>query len=302
MKSILLCLLTCAFVYVRVSAQEMYPDKAGKHLYYGVSGGYGFPGLGQGTFYWTDRITQSNGTMITTKQFSLGKGPTASLYGGIMFSRHLGAEIGLNCVIKATMSAKMDDGTSGSINQQTWGAQSTMLRIIPAIRLLLGEKRIHLYTRSGLIMGIALHCEFDYVQMLAADKTESSWLYSGRPSWGFMQSVGALYNLTKNISVYAELTGIIETWAPAHSKATKDIMNGVDQLPAMNTSQKEAVYSSNIITYSYDANGNRILDPNRPTPYAKVYYNYNSIGFNIGMHVKFGKRFFKDKARYDLGN
>jgi hypothetical protein len=79
-------------------------------------------------------------------------------------------------------------------------------------------------------------------------------------------------------------------------------MNGVDQLPAMNTSQKEAVYSSNIITYSYDANGNRILDPNRPTPYAKVYYNYNSIGFNIGMHVKFGKRFFKDKARYDLGN
>jgi hypothetical protein len=106
-----------------------------------------------------------------------------------------------------------------------------------------------------------------------------------------MGAAGVLYELTNRFSIIAECTAIVQRWAPAHAETISFISNGVDQAQTMTPSQKQTDYVSHPTSS---------IDQNRPGQASKFFLPFDSFGFSIGIHMKFGKNFKNDKAHYNL--
>jgi hypothetical protein len=284
------------------AAQEMHPKSTGRHLYYGLSGGYGFASVGADP----EPVIQVTGSpaawTMNNKAMSYGMGWNAGAYIGCMFLRNFGAELEVNDQVRSVSKDTYFYYPSVGGGTYTHTLSSSMVRLIPGLRIQLGESRLHPYTRTSLIIGIPVNC---YVEDEANNPPGvEAWhevsQYSGRLAWGFRQSVGISCMVYKNISVFAEVTGILMSWSPYRLTATRFETNGVDQLNTLSTSQKETVYPSNAITYTFNPDGTIHQDPNSPKMLPKSAMTFSSLGLNIGVHVRFGKRFFKESARYDL--
>jgi hypothetical protein len=280
----------------------MHPNRTGRHLYYGPSGGYGFAWIGQDP----QPVVQETGTsaagIVNSKGMSYGMGWNAGVYAGCMFLRNLGAELEVNDQIgTVSTDTYLYDAAAGG-GTYSHSRSTSMVRFIPGLRIQFGESKLHPYSRSGLIIGIPVNCDVEDKDVRSSGLVEWQQIarYSGRLAWGFRQSVGMSCTVYKNISVFAEVTGMLLSWSPYRSRITRFDLQGVDKLNTLSTSQKETVYPSNSISYTFNPDGSIHQDPNSPTVQLKSAMSFNSLGLNIGVNIRFGKRFFHESARYDL--
>jgi opacity protein-like surface antigen len=298
-KIIVVGVITSSFGSHQAFAQANHPGNAVEKLYVFGGGGYGFSAAGESS-PWPGDVTyttynttpQTQSSTGTSKTLNLGRGFNIGIGGGMFLNKNIGVELGLGYLFGSTYSVSSTQIEPGRTITSKITMQGRMMRIVPAIRFQFGEKKLHPYMRAGLIVGVAGHIQQDF----SFDGIEQTKIFTGRLSWGFLCGVGARYAISNRLDVFAELTEILQTWAPAKSVLTKATLNGADDLSWRNTSQKEISYTSN-----YSVNYvNGTSPPDSPASSLKVYWPFSSIGLTVGLHIKFFKNFITDTSKYNL--
>ncbi|HEV7231472.1 MAG TPA: hypothetical protein VGO45_09100 [Bacteroidia bacterium] len=212
----------------------------------------------------------------------LGKGPGLSVYAGFMKNKTTGFELIINSLLRSSQENAFLPGLTSVGTSSVRGVyRASMLRIIPTVRLGFGEKKIHPYSRTGLIIGLPIDVNLEYKN--AADTSDQVVSLNGRISWGFLQTIGVRYELNERLSVSAEIWGILQSWAPHKATLITYTRNGNDRLSSLSTSEKEAVYSS---SYSEPLDSNGYPPAGQPAQNPKVYIPFSSMGFNLGLHYR----------------
>jgi hypothetical protein len=286
-------------------AQANHPGNAVEKLYVIAGGGFGFGAAGasaQAGDYTTAYSNSGSNAIVTnvvrSKLFNFGKGLNFDIGGGVFVSKNISAELNLAYLSgAANASTYVNSYSNGTSENGKSSLKASMVRIVPGLRLQFGEKKLHPYMRAGLIIGVAGKIEEDMIANLPSLTYTSTKIYSKGISWGFLCGVGARYSINKRLDVFGELTQILQTWAPSRSDITKETQNGKNTQGNLTTSQKETLYSSNYSTTAV----NHQLPPDKPITAMSVYFPLSSIGFTLGIHLKFYKIFVSDKSKYNLG-
>ena len=257
-------------------------------LYLGLGVGYGFPAGKQADVEQTSTTSGSVTTNeYTTKNLSLGKGINAGLYVGYMFNKNLGAELGISYLIggKTTINDKSTGNNSSSTDEYIY--KGNMIRFTPALKMIIGENKLRPYMRIGMIVGIAgkLTDEYNYTNTTPGSTSSGQVIteYTGGISLGFHGGLGINYALSDKLSLFGELAGNYQNWAPKKSEITTYTQDGADQLPSMTTYQKETEFLDSFTTTSNSPSNNGV-----PDQQTKFYLPFSSFGINIGIVLNFG--------------
>ncbi len=265
----------------------------GQGVYIGIGGGYGFPAAKQSIFVDYKTTTGSSGTVYeeTAHPLSLGKGVNAGLYAGYMFNKNVGAEIGFAYLVggKNTFTDEQTNAPASTSYKRETTWKGRMIRIVPTIRMTAGEKKIMPYMKAGLIIGVDAkmfeETHMENTSLTSTTISDENWKYSGGVSWGFHGGIGLNYKASDKIGIFAEIAANYQNWAMKKGTMTKNTVDGVDQLPMLDTYDKEIEF---VDSYSYDTSA--APNTNQPDKSTKFLLPFSSIGLNIGINISFGDK------------
>jgi hypothetical protein len=267
-------------------AQNQKADK--KPFYFVFNVAYGLTGFGFENFavsnLTTDNAAHSsfNGHTSGTK-FSPGLDLNAQM--GYRLNKNIGLELGFGALTRTRCGNKivaLDTGKFWASYQEEIAV--SIFRIIPAFRFELTKGRLHPYTRTGLIIGIPFLVNDKFTDILKDTVTIRTNSLSGRVSWGFLGAIGCRYEITNKVSVLAELSGILESWAPRRARTKSYFVNAQDELFSLNASQKEIDYNRNY-TVNYTSAGGVSQSPDAPTLAPKRYLSFSTIELTVGLFI-----------------
>jgi len=280
-------------------------------IYFGLGGGYGFAAGKQDMISGPDvsSTTNYNNTAFpntftktetfTARSYSIGKGGNIGLYGGYMFNKYLGAELGISYLIGAssigttdyaTTTLNFGGGSSSTDNKTTTTVKGSMVRLVPGLRVQIGEKKIKTYATAGIIIGVAGKATMETNNVnsqtgMATTTTDQINTLSGGMSWGLHSSIGVCYAVSGMIGIFGEISANLQNAHPSKNLETTYTVNGADKLSTLTTSQKETDYSS---PYTVTTTQASVADPGAPQQAASINAPFSSIGFNIGVHITLG--------------
>jgi len=162
-------------------------------------------------------------------------------------------------------------------------------RLVPAIKIITGQKNIHPYLLAGAIIGFG--------GKLTDHMTVETWgtgsnnfdidvkvEYTQGMSYGLHGSLGVDMMIDDKIGLFCELSYNYLNWSPDHGKVVTYLENGVDVTRQVPNNYKE-------INYKTDYTYNTAISP----PYVglrqgpKFYLPFSSIGAMIGIHIYIDK-------------
>jgi opacity protein-like surface antigen len=223
--------------------------------------------------------TSSSGTSTSEQvNVSLGKGFNVGGTFGNMFNKNVGAELGINYLLGGKTEAKdtYSDGTSTST------ISAKMLRFMPSLVIASGLEKVNPYARFGLVIGTgSIKNEVDGNNE-DGDVYMHEWKYSGGVAFGLNAGVGAIFNLSDNMGLFAELNMINLSYAPTKGELKEATYNGIDRLPDLTTSVKEIEF---VDSYTYSSS-NPPSD-SQPDQELKVKAPFGSFGINFGLRIGF---------------
>jgi hypothetical protein len=279
------CLLFAAIITIIFAAQLR-----SQGLYFGIGGGYGFA-AGKQTMN-ADQKTEftANKTTYeyTSRPISFGKGICAGIYGGYMFTENLGAELGLAYLIggKNVYTYEVNNTPGNFKAKEVATYRSQMIRIVPALRMTVGDDALKPYMKCGMIIGVGgkVTEETIYEASGASNaRSERLWEYSGGLSLGFHGALGVTYMISDKMGIFAETAANLQSWAMKKGQMTKYDLDGKDQLPQIDGSEKEIEFVD-----SYTIDSSALPDVNSPSKELRQYLPFSSIGINIGIHFTLG--------------
>ncbi|MCA6362968.1 MAG: hypothetical protein IM638_08010 [Bacteroidetes bacterium] len=102
---------------------------------------------------------------------------------------------------------------------------------------------------------------------------------TGNLSAGFYTSLQCNYRLSENWVVQGELLATGQAWSPEKKTITAYTLDGTDQLPLLNTWQKETLYTNDVPAAQSNTN----------VPYqaAAISYQLNTLGFQLSIFRQF---------------
>ena len=228
--------------------------------YAGVGGGYGFPVAGVAI---SNETGTSYGYSFTSKTLSYGKGFNFGGYGGYMFNKNIGAEIGLSYLYGAQTSTGAENYDIGSFAgppfNETETFSATMLRIIPAVRFQVGEGCIRPYSVLGVCIGVATSANATLY-----NPSPDEAIYSGGYSFGLHAALGARIMFSQKIALYAEVNMNYQNYSPAK------VTDGA-------------------ITINYASSGSYYEASPYNTSQPQAYLPFSSLGINVGVQISIGK-------------
>jgi hypothetical protein len=245
-------------------------------MYGNLNIGYGF---GKSTMNIEDFTNYTEGSNSDTEEqifLSLGKGLNFGGTIGNMFNEHVGAELGINYLLGGKAKAK-DEYLGGTTEYEFY---ARMLRFIPAIVIAAGGEKINPYAKFGVVVSTG-SVKYDYEDKDGGDLTIRKVKYSGGIALGFMGAVGAKFKLSDNMSLFAELNTINQSYAPKKGELTEYSFNGTDRLPNLNTYQKEVEFVDKI---TYDGSYPPTSEPRKEL---KQKLPLGSVGINFGLEIRF---------------
>lgn len=258
--------------------------------YVNVHLGYGF-GLGSVNFdgFVNETATSNSGSFSSTTEqinVSFGKGLNFGAAFGYMFNKNVGADLGLSYLIGGKTTAKQTyQGSSYSETRETT-ISAKMLRINPSLVVAAGSEKINPYAKLGVVIGlgsILSENEWEEIDM-GGDVSNSTMKVknNGGLGIGLSSGIGILFNLNEKISLFGECSMINMSYSPKKGEITEYTEDGVDQLPAMTTDEKEWEFVDSL---SESSNSNP--STSSPTKILKYHYPFGSVGVNLGMRFSF---------------
>lgn len=265
-------------------------------FYIGLGGGYGFPAAKQSLM--NDEKSSYNNTSggsgeVTARPISMGSGINSGLFFGYMLNPNVGFELGVSYLLgnKNKFVTEYSETYNTFYENETYNhqLQGNMIRLVPTMRFVMGDKKIRPYMKAGMLIGLganfSMEMTYNYTSTYGNTTDEMITEYSGGLSFGFHGGLGVNYLLNDKFKLFAECAANYQNWAPLKSELTKYTEDGVDQLPFMDKNDKEVEYVN-----SYTYNSSTSPDPNVPDKELKFYMPFSSIGLNIGVVISFGKK------------
>jgi hypothetical protein len=255
--------------------------------YVQVNTGLAFPSGAQNLDYFDFSNFESNSSglnYISTREqvpVSLGKGLNIGGAFGYMFNEHFGAELGLSYLIGGKSVAISSDTDPFGNYTDEYTFSSKMLRIIPSLVIAAGGEKINPYAKFGMVIGsgtVLLENNYKSDGDVYIAKLE----LSGGMAMGLSSSIGALYNLSDNMSLFGELNMINMSYAPTKGELIEVTDNGIDELPYMTTNEKEIEFVD-----SYTYNSANPTSDSQPDKELKQYLPFGSFGINVGLKISF---------------
>jgi opacity protein-like surface antigen len=257
-------------------------------LYLGIGGGYGFPAAKEANY---DRKVSlgstSNTTDYTKVNLSLGKGVNAGFFVGYMFNKNLGAELGVSYLF-GTKTTVLDEASGNNVSQKNENInKGSMLRLTPTLKMMVGEGKLQPYMKIGMIVGVASKYTAEYIGTITnpggSSSSQEIYEYTGGVSLGFHGGLGINYALSEKLSLFGEIAGNYQNWAPTKGELVTFTNDGVDELPLLTTYEKEVEFSNELTI-----NSNTPANPGSPDQGLKFYLPFSSIGINIGLVFTLG--------------
>lgn len=261
-----------------VNAQETYLN---------VGLGYGMNAASQ-TMPYSASLSSDTIASIKGVHGSLGKGLNFGVSFGYMFNKNVGAELGVNYLKGSPIKSKFTDYTYIYTNLQTLTTNANMLRIIPTIVITTSDGTLRPYAKVGLVMGVMGKATTIYTDDIGSYAYEETREASGGIAIGFASNLGLKIEAA-NMSLFAELAMINQSWAPTKNIMTESKFKGVDQLGSMTTYQKETNY---VDSYTETTTP----DQNSPRQNTKQYLPMSSFGINIGIRIPLEKYLNRKKV------
>ena len=240
-----------------------------------VNAQYGFRTKNSYNDYnYTETSTKTTAENINS---SLGNGLNAGGALGYMFTKNIGAEVGISY-----FSGDKNKKTVIFTNYKSSVTHSSnMLQINPSLIISAGLKKINPYAKFGYMIGSGSILR-EYNENKNGDITLMKFKYTDGLALGLNASVGVLYSLNDNISLFGQVNMTDMTYAPTKGERTEWTVNGVDQLPNATVNQKQIEYVD-----SYTEDSNNPQPDSQPYKDLKRYYPFNSFGFSLGLKYGF---------------
>lgn len=240
-------------------------------------GAYVALNLGYGLGASSQNIGTYNSTSTNKEQVNVSFGQGLNIGGtfGYMFNKNVGAELGISYLIGG--SSTMQHSYTSSTTDYTFSA--SMLRFNPSVVLVTGLEGINPYAKFGFLIGtgsITEEVNNTSSGMIAFTKTK----LNGGMALGFTASIGAMYNLSDNMSLFGELTMINMSYAPTKGEITEATLNGTDQLPNMTNNDK-------LTDYVDSYNPSISIPSSQPDQQLKQKSPFSSFGINVGVRIGF---------------
>jgi hypothetical protein len=279
MKKLMILALAAILVTGVANAQGFY-------LRLGVGAGYGLAYYDGYTGTYTSTLSSYS---IEVKSINLGTGGNINFGAGYMFSKYVGAEFGINEFLGFAKTYKSDMTQTYYSRHSEYKTGAKSLQIVPALVVTPGLEKVNPYGRFGIIIGVMNtitetgdETETTNPVTTKATSTESykNKLYGG-VAIGVAAAVGAEFNLSNSIALYAEIDYNGLNYSPKKGKKTEWTIDGVDQLPNAKTIDKEWVYVK-----KYDSSEN--IPDTDPDKVTKSSVPLSNVGINFGVKFRLG--------------
>lgn len=251
----------------------------------GFSGGYGIAISRSILGYNSDDNDVSNTFYVENVRGSYGKGAILNLYGGFMVTDVIGLELAANYLIGSPYTFTTLNTNNGNVSSsEVHEISSSSFRLIPTVRLVYGEDKVHFYSRVALTFGLAnkLTDKSQYTITNPAGTTivNSVFVTSGGIYSGFSGGFGLSYDVSDHVAVYGELTRYFISWGATEGRYEEYTTNGRDDLGSMSTSNREFIYVDRVDQTMNQNSG-------EPTQRLKFSTPLNALSVNLGLHFTF---------------
>jgi len=246
--------------------------------------GMGFSG---GTSYTLDllyKYTEDvNGRTLRVQPVDLGSGFSGTAAFGLMPIKYVGFEFAVS-----DFNGFVDRGDSivrlfGGTNSEA-SIKVNVLSFIPSVVITAGLEKVNPYARFGLVIGVlpSMYHRYESYQPTTnpPKDIEAIEKYSAGVSLGFQASGGVTFRVSKVIGLFIEMNFTGMSYAPKKSELIKYTLNGEDQLPTMNTKQRETLYFSKL-------NLDEVIPDTSPDKKLLKSYSLNSVGACFGVVFRF---------------
>jgi hypothetical protein len=251
-------------------------------------------GVGLGLSYYTDqnvdRTINSNISDVSeSKSGSIGTGLNINLAGGWMLSKYFGVELGLSEFIGFGVKTKYNMTQTGYQQQFDDKYKGMSFQIIPALVVTPGLEKLNPYGRFGLIIGVVNSTNYSYTYTqtgnLGGKATTGVEKYKdkdhGGVAIGFAAAIGADYNLSEKLSLYAEINMNGLNYSPKKGKVVEWTLDGVDQMPSASKKDLEWEYVKKL--------DDQVSIPSTsPDQYLKETALLTNVGISVGLKFRFG--------------
>ncbi len=251
-------------------------------FYINANVGYGFK-LGSQNIDDFVKVKENSGPSndeYTQINVSLGQGLNFGATAGYMFTKNIGAELGISYLLGLKSKAITEHSPSIEKDEQSYAGR--MIRINPSFVVTAGLEKVNPYAKLGVIVGIGsiIH-EYTY-----ENNTYNGYfkeIANGGIALGFNAGAGVMFKLSDRISLFGEANMVNLSYAPAKAKVQKATYNGVDQLSTMTTREKETEFVKTI-------NDSDPSPDSKPYKALKQKYAFGSIGINFGVRIGLGSK------------
>ena len=231
---------------------------SGQNLYLNLGAGYAFPSASQ--------VIDVSHTSTNNENVygSFGKGVNIKGGIGLMFSDHLGAELGFSYLIGSSYVV-VDDAV-------LYTYKGKMFRIMPGLKFTFGDD-VKPYAKFGVVFGLGGEVEAEVNGIAGNNVITGTEKLSGGSSAGWFGAFGIDFRAGDNLSVFVELEGISQSWTPEKYDESITLVNG-------NVAVTQ-VESRILVDNLPDGASGQSLAPVEP---------FSSIGINAGIKLSFGSK------------
>ena len=254
---------------------------AQKH-YMSINGSYNF-GMGTQSLHYFDFYSYTNvNDVLTFEQnfVSLGKGFSAGLNYGYMFTDNIGVDLGVSFLLSDKAKAK-DIYPVGTTD---YFLSSKMGHIVPSAVFATSFQKVNPYAKIGPIIGYGF-VEYEKNINDSAYMSKTIMKLNGGISLGLSSELGVKYKISEQISIFGQMSVNALTYSPNKGEVTKATYNEADILPDMQRYEREIEYVN-----SYSFNENAAIDYTQPRKVLKQHLPFGSIGVNAGIIINFNSR------------
>lgn len=252
--------------------------------------GYDVPAAGT-TNYGGSASSSGGINTQSVRRGSLGAGFVVTAAGGVVFNRYVGAELGIQVLAAPRSYTTSQSSTSGgATNTAEMVVQAkTPVYVIPALVLTTGGDNLAGYSRLGVVLPVLDKFRTKNTNTSQPSSTQPVQKFSGevetsnRFSPGLSYAIGLTYPVSKGIRFWAEVGGTSRS-AYAKSAELKSLtVNGVDQIGALSTRDKQVDYAFDQTTTSTSGT------PSPSEPQKKLTYAspYSTVGIRLGIQLAF---------------
>lgn len=256
--------MVCVLLYTtqQMNAQAYLSVGIGQNLCFNSNDPYGLYG-------------DNKNAITTLKSFNLGRGFEPRFSFGYMFSKYLGAELGLGYLLGQKNERTFVNGSETEVNTM----YSRLLRIAPAIVISAGYGKLNPYGKFGLNIGMG-KIVTDYSSVNGTNKEEATWVDKGVKGMGMFGGFGVEYFITKKATLYLEAQATNLSVSPTKGELTKLEYNGSDELSDLNTIDKETEYVKEL-------NSMENIPDSSPDKELKPTFSFGTNNFTLGFRFRF---------------